>query len=202
MSERRFLNQPNLPVKIEQRNDGSIAISGYAAVFHRASDPGTEFELWEGMVERIMPGAFDRAVSEDDVRGLFNHDPSMLLGRTSAETLRLSVDENGLRYEIDLPETSIGKDVAESIRRGDLSGSSFAFLTTDEDWRKEDGVHIREIRGVRLFDVGPVTYPAYSATTTGLRSDNDSAKESFDRWRNENMRNAQARKRKLLLKKR
>ena len=168
--ERRFSPRASAPVSIERRADGPAMIVGYASVFYDGT-PETEYQLWDGYVERIMPGAFDRAIREDDVRGLFNHDPDHLLGRTLAETLRLSVDQRGLRYEIEPPDTQLGRDLVASIERGDLTGSSFAFTVTDEVWRVVEEVHIREIEGVRLYDVGPVTYPAYEATTTGLRSE-------------------------------
>lgn len=163
--ERRYLK-----TTAEVRDGETPRITGHAAAFYRADDPGTEFHLWEGMVERILPGAFDRAIREDDVRALRNHDPDNLLGRTKSNTLSLSVDDRGLRYDIDPPDSELGRSTVNAIRRGDLDGSSFAFITTDEEWRKENGVHIREIRGVQLFDVGPVTYPAYKASTTGIRS--------------------------------
>ena len=144
-------------------------IVGYAAVFHRADDPGTEFELWADLVEWIEPGAFSR-VGEDDVRGLFNHDPRLLLGRAKAGTLRLSVDTIGLRYEIDPPDTQAGKDTLESIRRGDVDGSSFAFLPRAVRYQRlDDKREARVLTDVEVFDVGPVTYPAYQATTSGVR---------------------------------
>ncbi len=118
-----------------------------------------------------MPGAFDRAIREDDVRGLFNHSPDMVLGRTKAKTMRLSVDAMGLAYEIDAPDTQVGRDLVESLRRGDIDGSSFSFTTTDEEWRKEGGVQVRLLKGVALYDVGPVTFPAYEATSAAARSD-------------------------------
>lgn len=172
--ERRFLQGDAGQVQLRQGSDKTRRIDGYAAVFYDGTSR-TEYEfgsLWEDrkIVERIMYGSFDRAIREDDVRGLYNHDPSALLGRTKAGTLRLHVDRIGLIYDIDLPSTTTGKDVAESVRRGDLAGSSFAFRITDEVWRKENKVDIREIRGVELFDVGPVTYPAYEATTAELHS--------------------------------
>lgn len=146
-------------------------IVGYASVFYDKNDEGTEFEIFDGFVERIMPGAFDRAIRErDDVRALFNHAPDNMLGRTEPGTLRLSVDRRGLRYEIDLGNTIIAKDVAEHIKRGDVTGSSFSFTVTDQETRTEDEIDIREITGVKLFDVGPVTYPAYEATTTDTRA--------------------------------
>jgi HK97 family phage prohead protease len=179
--ETRFTPQKRAHVAIERRADESPSIFGYAAVFYDGT-PETEYELWTNVRERIMPGAFDRAIGEgDDVRGLFNHDANNLLGRSTAETLALRADDTGLRYDIQPPDTQIGRDVVTMIERGDLTGSSFAFIVTDEDWRKEDKQEIREIRGVQLFDVGPVTYPAYEATTTNLR-DSDGALESYRQW--------------------
>lgn len=182
--DRRFLESRLSGVAIETRDDGECTtITGYAASFYDGTD-ATEFQLWDGAVERIMPGAFDRALKEsDDVRALFNHNPDNLLGRTSADTLSLRADKTGLRYSIEPGDTAIARDVIEHIRRGDLQGSSFAFEVTDEEWRKEDDVEIREVKGVRLFDVGPVTYPAYESTTTAVRScDANGAREARDRW--------------------
>lgn len=158
-------------VRMESRADGSEIIVGYGAVFYDPANAGTEYELWEDMRERIMPGAFDRAIREKhDARGLFNHDPSDLLGRVAAGTMRLSVDSTGLLYEIDKPDTQVGRDVAVSIKRGDLSGSSFAFIARRTVWIEQDGLLIRQVEDLDLYDTGPVTYPAYEATTAGLRS--------------------------------
>lgn len=168
--ETRTLYIPATRARIEKRAEGKRVLVGYGAVFYRESDPGTEYELWPGYVERILPGAFDRALREDDVRGAFNHDPSRLLGRTSAGTMRLSVDEIGLKYEIDLGNTTVAKDVEEMVDRGDVTGSSFMFNVTDYGDRKENDVWISEIKGVRLYETGPVTFPAYEATSADLRS--------------------------------
>jgi HK97 family phage prohead protease len=136
-------------------------IRGYAALFQSDSqDLG-------GFVERVLPGAFDGVIQRGtDVVALYNHDPMFLLGRESSGTLRLSVDERGLRYEIDPPESRA--DVIEAIERGDVRGSSFAFKVkgAGEKWsRMADGRQLREIREIDgLFDVGPVLKPAYSAT--------------------------------------
>ena len=166
--------------------EGKTTISGLGAAYYRADDPGTEYQLWDGAVERIMPGAFDRAIQEgDDVRGLFNHDPNLVLGRTKSGTMRLRTDGDGLRYEIDLADTSIARDVATHLERGGVTGSSFGFNVTSEEWRKEDGVQIREIHGVRLFDVSPVTYPAYEGTSSAVR-DAEGARESFEFWEERN----------------
>jgi uncharacterized protein len=175
--ERRNTRKP-----IELRADGEARrIAGHAAVYYDGS-AGTEFALWENTVERIMPGAFDRAAREDDVRALFNHDPNQLLGRTTAKTLRLAVDSVGLAYEVDLPNTTLGRDLPELLKRGDVTGSSFGFIVRGETWRKEAGKQVREITDVQLFDVSPVTYPAYEGTDVGMRSAGglDEARKSYE----------------------
>ncbi|HUU97154.1 MAG TPA: HK97 family phage prohead protease [Phycisphaerae bacterium] len=182
--ERRFTSAPGHDVMCQRAEGEPATISGYAAVFYDGT-PRTEYPLWEGAVERILPGAFDRALKEDDIRALFNHDPSAVLGRSAAGTLVLSIDATGLAYRIDAPDTQVGRDVSESVRRRDVTGSSFAFMVTDQEWRTENSVDIREVKGVRLFDVGPVTYPAYTATTVGARSapsaaEPDEARASFE----------------------
>lgn len=180
-----------LPIRVsnmraEARGDKKI-ITGYAAVFYREGDTATQYELFPGLVERIFPGAFDAAIREDDVRGLANHMVESLLGRRkpgdAASTMRLSVDATGLIYEIDVPDTEIGRSVYESIRRGDMDGSSFSFATDvswgakrgDVTWREVDGTTIRQIHSLELFDVGPVTFPAYKGATAGVRSNTSSA---------------------------
>lgn len=161
-----------LPVNVETREDGRQVIVGYASVFFNAGDSGTEFQLAPKVRERIMPTAFNRALSENqDVRALFNHDPAHLLGRRGSGTLRLSVDHIGLRYEIDPPDTQAGRDTLESIRRGDLAGSSFAFILKRHRWERGADFDVRNIEDVDLLDVGPVTFPAYKSATTGLRSE-------------------------------
>ncbi len=143
-------------------------------MFYRDDDPGTEYELFEGLVERIMPGAFDRAIKEaDDCRALVNHNADLCLGRSTSETLRLSIDANGQGEEIDPPDTQAGRDVCVSLQRGDITGSSFTFFPDDMTWREKDGVTIREVRSVQLFDLGPVTFPAYTSSTAGMRSAGD-----------------------------
>ena len=106
-------------------NDGEKhpAIVGYGAVFFREGDPGTEYQLWSDTYERIMPGAFDRAIREDDCRSFFNHDPNLILGRSTAGTLLLSIDNVGLKYEVEPPDSEPARHVLESVRRGDVSGS-------------------------------------------------------------------------------
>lgn len=121
--------------------------------------------------EQVDPSAFDRALGDDgmDVVCLANHD-GLPLGRRSAGTLRLGKDDVGLTLDNDLPDTSLGRDVRELVRRGDLRSMSFGFIVTDEDWSNlDDGSQLRTIRDVDLFDVSVVTFPAYAGTDLALR---------------------------------
>lgn len=125
--------------------------------------------------EIVRRGAFAGALTgKDDVRGLYNHDDRMILGRLSAKTLRLFDDADGLRYEIDVPDTSYGKDLLISIERGDLNQSSFGFRKIRDKWSEErtaDGilVEVRELLEVELFDVSPVAFPAYTESSVAMR---------------------------------
>lgn len=185
--ERRFTT---LAGQIESRNDeetGIRTVSGYAAVFYRDSVDGTEYEMAIDLRERIMPGAFDRALAErDDTRALFNHNPDNLLARYPDGNLRLSVDDIGLRYEFDAdPNDPDHARVLAKLDRGDLSGSSFAFIAERAAWVEDRGVDIRQVESVRLFDVGPVTYPAYDASTVAARNSDGAADlaEERDAWK-------------------
>lgn len=161
----------NGTVEIRAAEDGSGTIKGIAAVVNQETVIGGGLF---GFREKIAPGAFDDAVKNDDVRALFNHDPNMLLGRTASGTLRLSVTKSGLAYEVDLPDTRAAQDVRALIQRGDVNGSSFGFTVEDDDWDETDvkkgQLPLRTIRKVSLFDVSPVTYPAYPQTSVSARS--------------------------------
>lgn len=159
--ERRIL--PAGELRVETREDGGAVITGYAAVF------GATAEIWD-WTEEVAPGAFD-AVLEDDVRALFNHDPNFVLGRRKSGTLRLEQDDRGLRMEVDAPEAQWARDLVESIKRGDISGQSFSFIVDTDSWRKKDGKFHRTILKLgALFDVGPVTFPAYEQTDVSARA--------------------------------
>lgn len=157
-----------LDVNIEERADSNPLILGHAAVFNRLS------ENLGGFREQIEAGAFSDVLN-DDVRALFNHDHNLILGRTRSGTLRLSEDSEGLAYELDPPDTQLGRDLVVSLKRGDVNQSSFAFSVDEDNWEEDDdGVVIRTIIKVkRLYDVSPVTFPAYPDATVGLRSLNE-----------------------------
>ena len=150
--------------------DGDKVLEGYAAVFNVWSEG-----LW--FQEKIEPGAFSESIKEDDVVALFNHDPNLVLGRTSAETLELKEDKIGLFYNVTLPNSRTGEDLYVSVERGDVKGSSFGFITLEDKWEYpdgDDGDVMRTILKARLYDVSPATYPAYPDTTVAARS--------LDRW--------------------
>jgi HK97 family phage prohead protease len=145
-------------------------ISGYAAVFDSQSeDLGYFCELRE----EIDPHAFDSVMATNpDVRAFFNHDPDYVLGRTTAGTLRLSVDSRGLAYEIDPPDTQLARDLMVSMRRRDITGSSFGFICKRDQWTDNpDGSVTRRILEFdQLLDVSPVTFPAYPASSSEANS--------------------------------
>jgi len=142
-------------------------LSGHAAVFGQYADLGSNLET-------LAPTAFDRVLKDPstDVRALFNHDPSLLLGRQGAGTLRIGTDSQGLEFDVDLPNTSLGNDLRELVGRGDLDGASFAFLEGTADWtRSADGRPVQNHTSVsRLMDVSPCTFPAYEGAAVALRS--------------------------------
>jgi HK97 family phage prohead protease len=157
-------------VRMVDGEGGRPMIRGYAAVFNSRSQVMTT-PGGKPFVETIAPGAFRRSLLEADVAGLFNHDASKLLGRRSVGTLRLAEDERGLVYEIDPPDTSYARDLVASLSRRDISGSSFSFATVEDDWSKDaDGLAVRELRQAHVFDVGPVTFPAYLEASAAYRS--------------------------------
>ena len=160
----------NSELRVETREDGKASIIGHAAVYDLLS------ENLGGFREKIDPGAFD-SVLKDDSRALINHDSNLILGRVKSGTLRLKVDERGLVYEIDPPNTSYSNDLMESLSRGDIDQSSFGFIVEDDSWDEDsEGRMVRTIKKIkRLFDVSPVTFPAYP--------DTDVAKRSMDKFK-------------------
>jgi HK97 family phage prohead protease len=170
-AERRFFSEV-----VELREEGEDQFfEGYAARFNSPTDLGY-------FTEEIMPGAFD-SVMNDDVRGLFNHDPDVVLGRTKSGTMQVVIDERGAKYKIKYNANDPDHvRVMEKVKRGDVSQSSFAFSIESENIvRKEDAkVHRQITKLKRWYDVAPVTYPAYTDTSVAARSI-DSLKEEEKR---------------------
>lgn len=165
--EKRYISGPDLiGFRNDEGEEGKPTFYGYGAVFNSLSEPMFGFR------EVIEPGFFDDVLN-DDVRALIDHNPSLILGRTKSGTLTISVDEKGLYYEAKSPGTSFANDLAISMQRGDVTQSSFAFsLTGDGEYWEEDeeGRVIRHLtKAKKLYDVSPVTYPAYPEASSGKR---------------------------------
>ncbi len=166
-------------IVVETRSNGREVIRGLAIPYNRLSvDLG-------GFRERIMPGAFDKILSRQRGKGeivsYFNHDPNWLLGRESAGTLEISVDERGISYIVEPPDTQAGRDVLALVRSKNLRGSSFSFTVSQRNGERfttdENGRAIREVvEASGLFEMGPVVTPAYPSTTAAV------AMRSFQAW--------------------
>lgn len=164
---------------VEVRAAGDTrTIGGYAAKFNALS------RNLGGFVERINPGFFAKSEGDGwpEAMARYNHDDNMLLGTSSAGTLRLAVDDTGLDYSVDVPQSR--GDVYELVQRGDVQRSSFAFYTFEDDWgMTEQGFAVRTLLSGQLVDVAPVNTPAYLDTSTGLRSLADKAGAALEEVR-------------------
>lgn len=161
-------------LELRDQGDGLPKIAGYAAVFGQPSEVlGNGFGTFR---ELVAPGAFTKTLSDGaDVRALLNHDPNFVLGRTKNGTLTLREDERGLAYEVTPPDTQWARDLVATMRRGDITQSSFGFQTVRDRWGNATDpngktVDERTLLEVRLFDVSPVTFPAYPQTQASIRS--------------------------------
>lgn len=174
---------PLKEIRVSESENGAV-IEGHAAVFNSWSETlGGIFPF----KEKVRKGAFNESIGRDDIRALFNHDPNYVLGRNRAGTLELVEDDVGLRVRITPPDTSWARDIVTSIRRGDISQMSIGFVVEEDKWSTEDGIDTRELRKVQLFDVSPVTFPAYTATDVGVR-----AMQEYDGYKAEQRSREQA----------
>lgn len=159
--EYRSFALSNIEIRSE---DDTPKMTGHAAVFDSLSEDLGYFR------EKIAHGAFSKTIQEADVRALWNHDSNYVLGRTKSGTLKLWEDERGLAVEITPPDTQWAKDLLTSMKRGDVDQMSFGFQVVKDDWEETADGLVRTLREVKLFDVSPVTYPAYPATDIYARS--------------------------------
>jgi HK97 family phage prohead protease len=169
-AERRFFaSEVRAVMPTDATESKTSTIEGYAAKFNTETEIGFYYKFRE----KILPGAFDDVIN-DDVRCLFNHNPNFVLARSNAGkgTLMLTIDEVGLKYSYQTPDRSYAKDLEDAIATGDVSQSSFAFEIESETWTEIEGeTPQREIVKFRkLYDVAPVTYPAYADTEVAKRS--------------------------------
>jgi HK97 family phage prohead protease len=180
MRRKQAIEHRVLPLDSELRaGDGEQAgqLVGHAAVFNQ----WTMISDWfgDGWDESVAPGAFRKTIKEADIRALWNHDPNIILGRNKAGTLKLSEDETGLLTIITPPDNEWGRPIMDAVKRGDVSGMSIAFQVIKEQWerpaKKKDANEPRErpkrtIKEAQLFDVSPVTFPAFPQTDVAARS--------------------------------
>ena len=165
--ERRYA-PTEFAIRARPGDSGGVIVEGHGAVFNSMS------QNLGGFIEEVAPTAFDRTLGDNpDVRALINHEPSMLLGRTRAATLRLSTDSTGLAYEIDMPDRQDARDLLVSMERGDITHSSFGFrvMPGGDEWSlTADEFPLRTLTAVSIHngDVSPVTYPAYEGTDSGI----------------------------------
>ena len=180
-------------VELEKREDGtqSRTLKGHAAVFDQETLIGSPKWGWD---EVVRSGTFTETIKEDDVRALFNHDSNIVLGRNTSGTLSMTEDKTGLAVRIELPETQLIDDmVLAPIARGDISQMSFGFQVKKDKWTFSDDEDVRdkrEILEVKLFDVSPVTFPAYEGTDIALASRSKSLEDIKPKtnWRNDILR--------------
>lgn len=155
-------------LRVKRDGDDPPKIVGYPAVFNTLSDDLGWFR------EKIKPGAFKNALKISDVRALFNHDSNFVLGRQSAGTLELRERTRGLWMEVIPPDTQWANDLLISIERGDVKEQSFSFTVKQDKWESSINEGEPEIRTIievkEIFDVSPVTFPAYPDTTVATRS--------------------------------
>jgi len=155
-------------LRVSRDGDNPPKITGYAAVFNSLSDDLGWFR------EKIKPGAFKNALKTSDARALWNHDSNFVLGRESAGTLELRERARGLYMENTPPDTQWARDLMLSIDRGDVKEQSFAFTVKQDKWESSANEGEPEIRTIievkEIFDVSPVTFPAYPDTTVAKRS--------------------------------
>ncbi|HDR5273967.1 TPA: HK97 family phage prohead protease [Bacillus thuringiensis] len=165
-----------LPMTIEVRevneDEGKRTISGSI----KYNNESAEMRDWWGdtFVEEIAEGAFDESLKVRDVVGLWSHDTSQVLGNTKSKTLRIENDKKELRFELDIPNTTVGNDAWELIKRGDVDGVSFGMKVTKDKWSSEERengkLYKRSILNAELYEISPVAFPAYPTNEVSVRS--------------------------------
>jgi HK97 family phage prohead protease len=168
--ERRQL--PAATLQVRQAEGVAPTITGYAVVYNTWS---YTLHDWSGtpFKERFAPTAFNAWLTDQsDLVALWNHNTDMPIARRSRGTLRINNDATGLHFEIDPPQNSWGDDALVAIQRGDIGGVSFLFEATQDAWEKPgaDGIAHRTVLNATLYEISPVTFPAYPATTIAVRA--------------------------------
>lgn len=166
--------------RMAEEEEKADVIEGYGIVFNK------RYQLWGKYYEEIQPeaGEYFKDLKDDEKREIiasYNHNFEKVLGKVGAGTLDFKVDKTGVRYIIQMPKTSYAADLVESIKRGDVSGSSFVFTTEEETYVYEEEHTLRKIlKFRRVYEVGPVVMPAYADTTVSVRSIEAATKKHFE----------------------
>jgi len=162
-------NNPESAIEFRENEAGAKLISGYAVKWDMLSH---SMGYWKRFKEKFERGAFAQTLRENHQKALWSHDTSKVLGGTKNSTLKLREDETGLHFELELPNTSLGNDAYETIRRGDVDGVSFGFVMQEQNWNESDPDNIvRTIKKAKLMEVSPVAYPAYPDSQVSARAD-------------------------------
>ena len=162
-------------VETRKTEDGKMIVTGYAAVFESLSVP-----LW-GFREKIRAGAFKNTITKNNVRALWNHNRDFVLGSMGNGSLKLSEDDRGLRFELDIADTQMGRDAFTSIGRRDVDGVSFSFSAVKQEWEETDPKNvIRTLVEVECDEISPTAFPAYEETSVSTRT----AKDEYAEHRN------------------
>lgn len=155
-------------LEIRESENGIRTIAGYAVKWEMKS---VTMGYWQRFKEQFKKGAFTDSLTQDDQLALWSHDTSQVLGRTKNGTLRLFEDEVGLRFELDLADTTLGDDTYKTIKRGDVDGVSFGFQMAKEEWDESDPDNVvRSVTKAKLLEISPVAFPAYPDSQVSARS--------------------------------
>lgn len=154
-------------IELRENGEGKRMLTGYAVKWEMKSQV---LGFLRKFREQFKKGAFTESLEKDDQLFLWSHDPSKVLGRTKNGTLRLEEDDIGLRFELDLPNTTLGNDAYETIKRGDVDGVSFGFkVEADEIQDTDNDLPLRTVTKARLFEVSVVAFPAYPDSEVSAR---------------------------------
>ncbi|MGD6845240.1 HK97 family phage prohead protease [Bacillus infantis] len=168
-----------LPVKLEIRETNEESETRTITGAIKYDTDSAEMRDWYGdvIIEQISSGAFDESLKSRDVVGLWSHDTSQVLGNTKSGSLQIENTKSELRFELNIPNTSVGNDAWELIKRGDVDGISFGMKVTKDKWsseeREEGKIYKRSILNAELYEISPVAFPAYPANEVGIRSLDD-----------------------------
>lgn len=167
MSKKEIRDLSTNDIEIREDDEGNRTISGYAVKWEFKSQV---LGMYYKFREQIKRGAFLQSLNDDDQRFLWSHDTSKVLGRTKNNTLELKEDDIGLKFELDLPNTTLGNDTYESIKRGDVDGVSFGFQVEDDEVEEpDDDLPLRTVKKAKLLEVSAVAFPAYPDSQVSAR---------------------------------